>query len=143
VDHRRPRAGGALCRHRLQPVRLADAGSDAPAAAGERPGEEGRHETVDGVETTQYTTVLDPAKIPNGAKVQRLANAKYEPVHVWIDGEGRVRRIRTAFTALGSANEMTMTFSDFGKVVDVSLPPAAETYDATGQAASTLQNGGG
>jgi LppX/LprAFG-like lipoprotein len=100
-------------------------------------------ETVDGVETTEYTSVLDPAKIPQSAKVQRLANAKYEPVHVWVDGEGRVRRIRTAFTALGSANEMTMTFSEFGKDVHVSLPPAAETYDATGQAASTLQNGGG
>ena len=106
-------------------------------------------ETIDGVETTHYTATLDPAKIPNGAKLQKLTGASYQPVDVWIDSDDHVRRLHMAYSMSGSAtagvamsNEMTMTFSDYGKNVDVSVPTDAETFDATGEAAKSMQNGG-
>jgi hypothetical protein len=40
------------------------------------------------------------------------------------------------------SNEMTMTFSDYGKNVDVTVPSDAETFDTTGEAAKSMQNGG-
>jgi hypothetical protein len=107
-------------------------------------------ETIDGVETTHYTATLDPAKIPNGAKLQKLTGASYQPIDVWIDSDDHVRRLHMAYSMSGSAtagvemsNEMTMTFSDYGKNVDVSVPTDAETFDATGEAAKSMQNGGG
>jgi hypothetical protein len=102
-------------------------------------------ETIDGVETTHYTATLDPAKIPNGARLKRLTGATYRPVDVWIDEDDHVRRMHMGYsTSSGQAlsSEMTMTFSDYGKHVDVSVPSAAETFDATGEAAKSLQNGG-
>jgi hypothetical protein len=99
--------------------------------------------TIDGVPTTHYTAVLDPEKIPEGAKVQRITAARYAPVHVWIDSEGRVKRMRTAFTALDSANEITMTFSRYGEKVDVEIPPDDQAADVTPQAANQMENGGG
>ena len=106
-------------------------------------------ETIDGVETTHYTATIDPAKIPNGARLQKLTGASYEPVDVWVDGDDHVKRLHIAYSmtgaaaaGVGSSNEMTMTFSDYGKQVDVSVPPDAETYDVTGETAKTLQNGG-
>lgn len=106
-------------------------------------------ETIDGVETTHYTATIDPAKIPNGARLQKLTGASYEPVDVWVDGDEHVKRLHIAYSmtgaaaaGVGSSNEMTMTFSDYGKQVDVSVPPDAETYDVTGETAKTLQNGG-
>ena len=106
-------------------------------------------ETLDGVETTHYTATLDPAKIPNGARLQKLTGASYQPVDVWIDSDNHVRRLHMAYSTSGSAsagagmsNEMTMTFSDYGKNVGVTVPTDAETFDTTGEAAKSMQNGG-
>jgi len=91
----------------------------------------------------------DVHKIPNGARLQKLTGASYQPVDVWIDSDDHVRRLHMAYSMSGSAtagvgmsNEMTMTFSDYGKNVDVSVPTDAETFDATGEAAKSMQNGG-
>ena len=107
-------------------------------------------ETLDGVETTHYTATLDPANVPNGARLQKLTGASYQPVDVWIDSDDHVRRLHMAYSMSGSAaagvgtsNEMTMTFSDCGKNVDVSVPTDAETFDATGEAAKSMQQNGG
>jgi LppX_LprAFG lipoprotein len=106
-------------------------------------------ETVAGVETTHYTATLDPAKIPSGARLQKLAGATYQPVDVWIDGDDHVRRLHMAYSTsgaaaagVGSSSELTMTFSDYGKDVQVTVPSDAETFDATGEAAKSLQSGG-
>jgi hypothetical protein len=106
-------------------------------------------ETVDGLETTHYTATLDPAKIPNGARLQKLSGATYQPVDVWIDGDDHVRRLHMAYSTSGTAaagvassSDLTMTFSDYGKDVQVSVPSDSETFDATGEAAKSMQNGG-
>ena len=59
-------------------------------------------ETLDGVETTHYTATLDPAKIPNGARLQKLTGASYQPVDVWIDSDDHVRRLHMAYSMSGS-----------------------------------------
>jgi len=106
-------------------------------------------ETVDGVESTHYTATLDPAKIPNGARLQKLTGASYRPVDVWVDNDDHIRRMHMAYSTSGAgaagvstSSEMTMTFSDYGKNVEVAVPTDAETFDATGEAAKSLQNGG-
>ena len=44
----------------------------------------------------------------------------------------------SATAGVGMSNELTMTFSDYGKNVDVSVPTDAETFDATGEAAKSI-----
>jgi hypothetical protein len=48
----------------------------------------------------------------------------------------------SATAGVETSNEMTMTFSDYGKSVDVSVPTDDQTFDATGEAAKSMQNGG-
>lgn len=94
-------------------------------------------ETIDGVETTHYRAHIDPAKIPQGAKIEALTNAKYGPYDVWVGkDDGYIRRTKNtySYSAPGvgrQAASMTMDFSDFGKDVAVTVPPADETVDAT------------
>jgi len=94
-------------------------------------------ETIDGAETTHYRAHIDPAKIPQGAKIQALTNAKYGPYDVWVGkDDGYIHRTKNtySYSAPGvgrQAASMTMDFSDFGKDVTVTVPPADETVDAT------------
>jgi len=89
-------------------------------------------ETIDGVDTTHYRGRIDPAKLPQAAKIKALANAKYGPYDVWIGkDDGLVHRVKSSYTAQGRGVALTMNFSDFGKDVSVDVPPADETVNAT------------
>ena len=65
--------------------------------------------------------------------------AETMPVDAWIDGDGRVRRLKTTYSlrlpaAQGGATTSIATavdFFDFGVDVAVKAPPAAATFDAT------------
>jgi len=96
------------------------------------------NETIDGVDTVHYRGSIDPSKLPQGAKVEALTGARYAPYDVWIGrDDGFVRRIALAYTlrVQGAAQRqsvaMTMSFSDFGKDVSVTVPAAADAFDAT------------
>lgn len=100
-------------------------------------------ETIGGADTTHYRAHIDPSKVPQGKKLQALANAKYGPVDLWIGkDDGYVHRMHTSYTVKPTGTTaaqsvaFTMDFSDFGKMVDVSVPPAAQTVDATKAAIS-------
>lgn len=100
-------------------------------------------ETIDGADTTHYRAHIDVSKVPQGKKLQALANAKYGPVDIWIGkDDGYVHRMHSSYSVRPSGTTaaqnvaFTMSFSDFGKMVDVSIPPAAETVDATKAAIS-------
>jgi hypothetical protein len=94
-------------------------------------------ETINGSATTHYRAQLDVAKLP---KVAALAHATYGPLDIWIGkDDGYVRRLHMAYTikaANASAQSIVLTvdFSDFGKSVSVSVPPASAAVDGTGQA---------
>jgi hypothetical protein len=94
-------------------------------------------ESIDGVDTTHYRGHIDPAKLPQAAKVKALANATYGPYNIWIgNDDGYIRRVKLSFSLGTTAAERqrvstTVDFSKFGEDVSVSAPPAAETLDAT------------
>ena len=103
-------------------------------------------ETLGGVSTTHYHGTVDLAKAAEAKgvsadAVKRLldagAPAEY-PIDVWVDDSGYVRQYRTSYdqTLGGRSMGMSMTIgmSDYGSSVDVSAPPAAEVFDATGLA---------
>jgi hypothetical protein len=94
-------------------------------------------ETVDGADTTHYRGHIDPAKLPQGAKVKALTNATYGPYDVWVGkDDGYVRRVKLSFV-IGAAAAgrqriaTTVDFSNFNEAVNVTAPSDAETLDAT------------
>jgi hypothetical protein len=74
-------------------------------------------ETIDGVSTTHY---------------HGTARVEHATFDVWIGkGDGYVRRVQAAANDKNGNGHATVTFSDFGKVVTVSVPPASDTADGT------------
>jgi hypothetical protein len=94
------------------------------------------HETLDGVDTTHYTAVIDSAYV---SKLRKALGetVTYAPVDVWIGSDNLVRRIRMSYSQSGtaavpaSAMEMTMDLSHYGEPVRVSVPSPDETFDVT------------
>jgi hypothetical protein len=93
---------------------------------------------VGGVSTTHYRGRVDLSKVPQEQKIKALTNAKYGPVDVWIgDDDGLVHRMRVSYSVApaGSARQIvsfTTDFSDFGKKVSATAPPASQTFDGSG-----------
>ena len=94
-------------------------------------------QTLDGVATTHYRVKnLDLSKLPQGAKLETLGHVKYGPIDVWIGNADRyVYRESMSFTveASGQSTSMTMRvdFSKFGEKVNVTVPSASKTTDAS------------
>jgi hypothetical protein len=97
------------------------------------------NETIDGVETTHYSAVLDAERVAkvNAALTKAYgSSATYQPVDVWVDGQDLVRKMHLAYsiaggTAAGMTADMTMTFSNYGEPVAVDVPPSSAVFDAT------------
>jgi hypothetical protein len=101
-------------------------------------------ETIDGVETTHYSAVVDveEALEQAGAPPAALAAVTSSglstdvPVDVWVgDDDGLVRRMTITYDAAASgetfSGELTMTLTDWGTDVSVEAPPADEVFDAS------------
>jgi hypothetical protein len=74
-------------------------------------------ETIDGASTTHYQAT------------GRLGRGTFD---VWVGkDDGYVRRIKAAANGKDGKGNVTVGFSDFGKPVSVTAPPADETFDAT------------
>jgi hypothetical protein len=101
-------------------------------------------ESVRGVATTRYRTTVDPNKAmaqlgadERGIVQQMLKQLGTSPVDVWIDGQGRVRRVQNSlsFSTSGpSTNGLkslasTTEFYDFGTPVTITVPPANQVAD--------------
>jgi hypothetical protein len=112
-----------------------------------------------GVPTTRYVGTIDLRKVLAGfsdvvgkdadaatrkqleVALEQFASLGIDekiPFEIWIDEEGlpRRQRIRMDFGDLvpgaeEASMEMTVDFSDFGKAVDVKVPPASEVTDVT------------
>jgi LppX_LprAFG lipoprotein len=107
-------------------------------------------ETVDGVAAKHFRATLDAEKTKAklGAKASRLLKPEYRPIDVWVgDDDGYVHQLKMNLSYVNPPTnqrvhmDMTMKFSDFGKAVDVSVPAAAEVFDATDAAAAQLNGG--
>ncbi len=105
-------------------------------------------ETIDGVSTTHYYATIDLAKYPNLVPPARraamrqavnslvkLAHVSSFPVDAWVGDDGYVRKLRMSMNETiqgqGLGMDITMRFHDFGSPVNISLPPASQTLDAT------------
>jgi LppX_LprAFG lipoprotein len=103
-------------------------------------------ETIDGVDTTHYRAVIDPSKLPQGAKVVALTGAKFGPFDVWIgNDDSYVHKLSLSYSikAPGAKRQsfaLTTGFSDFGKSVTVTVPTDAESFDGT---SATIKGLGG
>ncbi len=107
-------------------------------------------EELRGVETTHYYAIVDLLryeKIALPAEREKLRSFLGEvveqsgfgkiPVDVWVDERGLVRKLTMAFSATqpGTTEQTTTSMSfelyDYGKDVEIELPPAAEVVDAS------------
>jgi hypothetical protein len=112
-----------------------------------------------GVPTTRYVGTIDLKKVLAGftdvvgkdadAATRKQLEVALEqftslgidekiPFEIWIDEEGLPRRQRITMDfgdlvpgAEEASMEMTVDFSDFGKAVDVKVPPVSEVTDVT------------
>jgi hypothetical protein len=95
-------------------------------------------EAIGGAETTHYqVTNLDVSKLPQGAKLRELAHLKYGPIDVWIGNtDGYVYRESMSFAWPVDGRSASMTvrvdLSKFGEKVNVTVPPASETFAPPG-----------
>lgn len=107
-------------------------------------------EDVRGVGTTHYKATLDFEKVIEQASSEAKAELDASldqfksqlgttemPMEVWIDDDGLMRRMAMSFSA-GTEEEsgsfsMTMTIEmfDFGKPVDIQIPPASDVTDVS------------
>jgi hypothetical protein len=116
-------------------------------------------EELKGVPTTHYVGTIDLKKVLKGfsdvvgdhadaatKKQLKAAVKQFEslgidekiPFEIWIDAEGVPRRQRITMDfgklipgADEASMEMTVDFSDFGKPVDIDIPPPSEVTDMT------------
>jgi hypothetical protein len=102
-------------------------------------------EKVDGVSTTHYTGEVSASGVASSPQLDATVRDELQKayaaagmgdmhVDVWVDDEHRARKfVSTSPTKLGDVR-MTMTFSDYGKAVEISAPPADEVSDLSGLA---------
>jgi hypothetical protein len=123
-------------------------------------------ESVDGVSTTHYHATLQLssilARLPSSeqaagkAALEKLASGGAIPVDVWVDAQGRVRRIQLSTVtsvptgtaggpgaATGITSTVTIDFTSYGPVPPIVPPPAGEVFDASAIAAAGIANGQG
>jgi hypothetical protein len=100
-------------------------------------------ETLRDARTTHYRTTLDLAKAAKAAGAdggpinqlsQQLGTSRV-PADVWVDGDGRLRKLGYAVDVKGGAQANTriavnLELFDFGTAVKVTPPPADQVADA-------------
>lgn len=113
--------------------------------------EEQGNEQVRGTQTTHYQTTVNLQQAGKGQgplveqqmqQVRQQLGQPTLPMQVWLDGQGRVRKLEAKLPAGGGGpgqsaapNRMLMSqeFYDYGKTVDISAPAEGDTADLTQQ----------
>jgi hypothetical protein len=89
--------------------------------------------TIAGEPTVRYRAVVDFRRVPNGARIEKLAHVTTLPVQVWIGKDGLVRRLEMTYSAAVSkqraTTSLTMNLSKFGEPVHVQVPSPEKTID--------------
>jgi outer membrane lipoprotein-sorting protein len=94
-------------------------------------------EDIRGVPTTHYKGVVDLASLAATHPELKLgidqliqtAGISRIPMEVWVDHDNFVRQMKESFDAAGANTTMTIQLYDFGTNVDVTPPPANETFN--------------
>jgi hypothetical protein len=124
-------------------------------------------ETVDGVPTSHYranlqlSSILD--RVPSGeqaavrAALEKLDDAGSIPVDVWVDAQGRVRRMQLSIAAsvpagtaggapgatTGVAGTITIDFTSYGAVPPIMPPPSSQVFAARARAGAGVEQSQG
>ena len=97
-------------------------------------------EKVRGTRTTRYRVSIDAEQAVNGAPEEQRDEVRNSigalgsgtiPADVWVDGKGRLRKIRLRVAASSSKTKGSVAFEyfDLGASVNVEAPPASEVVD--------------
>ncbi|HXZ56859.1 MAG TPA: hypothetical protein VEG40_04690 [Gaiellaceae bacterium] len=95
-------------------------------------------ETVDGSPTTHYRVVVDLQQAVNRAsgsdkdaleQAIKGSGSSTQPVDVWVDAEGYVRKLEVQSQASGQPADLTMKMHDFGSPVPITPPATNEVVD--------------
>jgi hypothetical protein len=126
-------------------------------------------ESLHGVPTTRYRATLQLSKILDHlhgsqrtaakATLEKLGSAGAIPVEVWVDGQGRLRRMEMTIASSGPASSLTTTspsngsvgvagtvtfdITSYGPVPPITPPPSSEVFDASALAGGGLGSSGG
>jgi hypothetical protein len=121
-------------------------------------------EPLDGVPTTHYHATLQLSdildRLPSGdqatakAALEKLGSAGAIPVDVWVDSQGRVRRMQMSFdasvptgttgspaAATSMSSTVTIDFTSYGAVPPIVAPPSSQVFDASSLAAAGIAQG--
>src|SRR5581483_9141244 len=86
------------------------------------------HETVRGVATTHLRVTLDLAALATRLRSQGYTvddpGRATEPADLWVDAQGRLRRMTSPGRSGGASGTITLELFDYGVHVDVQPPPA-------------------
>lgn len=99
-------------------------------------------ESLDGLETTHYRVVVDPAKAlaqqpqqqrEQGRKALALLGVSSIPVDAWVGDDGLLRRVAVELGGRDALFSLSarLDLSDYGGDVTVGLPPATSVADGT------------
>ena len=97
-------------------------------------------EKVRGTRTTHYRVTIDAEQAVNSAPAEQRDEVRNSvgalgsrtiPADVWVDGKGRLRKVRLRVAASSSNTKGSVAFEyfDLGARVNVEAPPASEVVD--------------
>ena len=97
-------------------------------------------EKVRGTRTTRYRVAIDAEQAVNSAPEEQRDEVRNSvgalgsgtiPADVWVDGKGRLRKVRLRVAASASKTKGSVAFEyfDLGASVNVEAPPASEVVD--------------
>jgi hypothetical protein len=78
-----------------------------------------------GSDATHYRATFD---VPKAKGVAKAGTGRYD---IWIGQDGYVHQLKAVVTTGGATSTVTTDLSAFGEAVSITLPKAADTYDAT------------
>ena len=91
-------------------------------------------EDLDGVRVTHYRAVVDPSGAVDLSSLSDEAEIEVDPMHVWVDELGRLRRMTFGSTLDDGSGavarmDMTMSLFDFGVPVHIAAPDPEDVTD--------------
>jgi hypothetical protein len=81
-------------------------------------------QTIDGVPTTHYKVVIDPAKLPASNPLKSSIGTKPLPVDGYLDAQGRPVQVGVTITLAGLSVPTIITVSGYNKPLTITAPSA-------------------
>jgi hypothetical protein len=123
----------------IQNAELIDPGQQTKTFTASKDARKVGEETIDGVKTTHYTgaitvkDALDTLDAQTRTKLQQTytqVGAQKINFDVWVDGQDLARKLTVKLArSTGESTTLSVVYSDFGKTVSVSAPPADQVGD--------------